>query len=488
MNLEQVRMEDWLQKNRIMIIGFSIAAGLGLVAQLIQRSPAEILLSVAIPFVFALLAYVISIKWRPFSTYLPYVLLLLNFAIAISIMYFSEANLGSIGVVVLLLALSPIHGKMRIMMFGFILSIIAMIMNNSLFVDPQLVETSGRNLVILQVLAGVILLLVVRQNGKVFAHVEELVQLTASKAFEEQQLKEKMEHTVKTITNYLAQLTESSETNAHSQREMLLAVNEVSVSSQQQADHITEIAENTEQANEAVTQIFEGLGGIADQAVKAGERADEGAIKMGELKEKIQVFILTFKELHETFSMLTNKIAETNEFAGSIKAITEQTNLLALNASIEAARAGEHGKGFAVVAEEIRKLAGLTSNTLEKIDRNLGEVNRYTEQSVAKLDEGFVQMESQAVVANTSTQAFEVLFTAMEGLQKALHKFKGDFLLVLESSELVQRRTMDFAATVQQSTASIEELNATLTNLTDEQQVIAQTIEKTHREAVRLCE
>ncbi|MFC5604671.1 methyl-accepting chemotaxis protein [Sporosarcina koreensis] len=488
MNIDQLMKQDWLQKNRIMMIGFGIAGGLGLVAQLIQQSPLAIILSVAVPFTIAILFYFSSLKWERLSTFVPYLFLLANFSIALGVIYFSEANLGSIGIILLILALSSIHGKMPIMGFGLVLGFTALVLNNINFVEPELVIGSGTNLLLLLFLAGIVLFLVVRQNGKVFLKVEELMALTEAKVREEERLKNNMEQAVGTITDYLAQLRNSSETSSSSQREMLAAINEVSAGSQHQADHISDIADEAERTNDVVGSISSGFQSIVSQSEDAGGQAEKGAANMSDLKKNMDLFSDSFKELNETFRALTAKITETNEFATSIQAITDQTNLLALNASIEAARAGEFGKGFAVVAEEIRKLAGMTDQTLHKINQNLSDVNEYNELAVTKMEEGLEQLSIQSTVAEESVQSFNSLYKAMDKLKVNLTAFNDEFQTISQNSERIQQRTMDFAAIVQQSTAAIEELNATLTDSVDEQQRVASYIQKTHEEAIRLTE
>lgn len=121
-------------------------------------------------------------------------------------------------------------------------------------------------------------------------HVEELVELTELKVREEGALAAKLDEAVGKITSNLAYLRSNSETSATSQLEMLAAVNEVSVGSQHQADHISDIAENAEHTYESVQVIAEGLGQVVIQANEAGRKAEDGTMKIAQLKESIDSF------------------------------------------------------------------------------------------------------------------------------------------------------------------------------------------------------
>ena len=100
---------------------------------------------------------------------------------------------------------------------------------------------------------------------------------------------------------------------------------------------------------------------------------------------------------------------ETDEIVRFVNGVARQTNLLGLNATIEAARAGVHGKGFDVVAEEIRKLSTSSSESIRKIDTILGEVKGSIEDILRSTNETDIIFQEQASSLEEITATIEEL-------------------------------------------------------------------------------
>lgn len=130
-------------------------------------------------------------------------------------------------------------------------------------------------------------------------------------------------------------------------------------------------AENVDAVTVTMEQLANSIREIAEQA----QRASDHVGKAGELARQTDLDVVGLADTAEKVGTIVDLI----------RAIAEQTNLLALNATIEAARAGEAGRGFAVVASEVKQLAGQTSKATEEISRQIGAIQAATRGTVGAI-------------------------------------------------------------------------------------------------------
>jgi methyl-accepting chemotaxis protein len=129
-----------------------------------------------------------------------------------------------------------------------------------------------------------------------------------------------------------ADLSQRTEQQAASLEQTVSAMDQLTATVRQNADHAT-------QANTFVA-------GAADVATRGGAVVEQAVAKMQAIRDSSRRIV---------------------DIIGVIDGIAFQTNILALNAAVEAARAGEQGRGFAVVAQEVRSLAQRSGQAAREI-------------------------------------------------------------------------------------------------------------------------
>ena len=172
-----------------------------------------------------------------------------------------------------------------------------------------------------------------------------------------------------------------------------------------QSEAASAMASAVEEMTVSIDQVADHSGEARDISSSNNQLATRGSEVILSVVQDMHSIADT---VHQSSQIITDLGQQSDQIASivlAIKEIADQTNLLALNAAIEAARAGEQGRGFSVVADEVRKLAERTAVATQQINTMIHNIQNGTRDAVASMQVGVERVNQGVNLANQAGDA-----------------------------------------------------------------------------------
>ena len=281
----------------------------------------------------------------------------------------------------------------------------------------------------------------------------------------------KSSDTLYTSGNSLDQMAGQSSAVAD---EISRAVEDISKGAASQAEEIENASMEIATMGEVIENIVHNVGNLTNTSQTMTAAGDASSLTMQELSASNDRTTEAITRIGEQIRMTNESIEQIGAAATLITSIADQTSLLSLNASIESARAGEAGKGFAVVAGEIQKLAVQSDETAAEIQQIIDTLLTESERTmtVMKEAEGLLA-EQQNKLDDTKTRFREVnngINVSREGTNvirgnaDSCDRARAQVVDVISNLSAISQEN---AASAEETTASMQELNATISMLAE---------------------
>ncbi len=259
--------------------------------------------------------------------------------------------------------------------------------------------------------------------------------------------------------------------------QLATAAEELSSTTLQNHENITQQQNETQQVATAVTEmaatvkeIAENAEGAATSARNADEQAQQGKQVVVNVTDAINNLAAEMNSASDVINQLAKESESIGTVSDVIHGIAEQTSLLALNAAIEAARAGEQGRGFAVVADEVRSLASRTQQATTEIREMIEHLQSGTQNAVDVIHRS----------GDTTLETVEKAKTAAQSLDQ-----------IVSSVVLISDRNTQIASASEEQSAVANEIDHSvvhISEITEHSLVASEQISQATNELTRLGE
>ncbi|GKV56680.1 hypothetical protein NCCP2222_26270 [Sporosarcina sp. NCCP-2222] len=482
---EALQREQYGKKNFILFTTLGASSFIGTLYYLLTGQDALKTISMAIPVTVAVILYVLASRSKGMETIFPWVVIGCTAGAALFNGWIGDPSIATVGIAFFIVGITSVHVSIGLMGYGFTLALLVLVTFLSRYPHQEQLATSKGSLILVFLLLGIGLFIQIRQAKKLELQVGKFTAEQRLRAEEEERKHHELNAEVGLVAADLNHIGEMAKRHLAAQHELLEIMDSVAGSVEQEATQITSIARNVERMNNEVIEMQRESDTMCDASLQMQEQSNEIVEVVQSVRSGIESIGTALDALHGSFDSLTANIGKTNQLATSIATITEQTNLLALNASIEAARAGIHGKGFAVVAEEIRKLASMTAATLVEININLADVNKVNGQSSAKLADSREKLHLQVQVTLQAEDRMKGMRDTLGTFHEQFVRFDSNMKEIGNETAAIGNMMKEFADLLAQSSAALEEVNATIhTTVADNEHVVETlvgTMETTNR-------
>jgi methyl-accepting chemotaxis protein len=256
------------------------------------------------------------------------------------------------------------------------------------------------------------------------------------------------------------QVSHTSQEAGRATGEIAQAVSDVAQGAERQVTMIEVARHAADEVAAAVNESAASAQATADVGQEARRAAGEGVAAAEQANEAMRSVRDSSAAVTAAIAELAAKSEQIGAIVHTITGIAEQTNLLALNAAIEAARAGEQGRGFAVVAEEVRKLAEESQGAAAEISDLIGAIQVETARTVDVVQDGARRTDRGADVVEQTREAFVAIGASVQDMTDRVEQIAEASQRIADSAARMQETITEIAAVAEESSASTEEVSA----------------------------